>query len=115
ASEMDESGKMRFLAVTGEQRDPLVPEYPTVSESGLPGFKADFWWGYGGPAGMPEDVVRKLNAGIVEALKDPGFLQQIKANGNSPVGNTPEEFGKQIELDVAMWAEVAKAAGIKPE
>src|SRR5690606_13632335 len=71
ASEMDESGKMRFLAVTGEQRDPLVPEYPTVSESGLPGFKADFWWGYGGPAGMPEDVVRKLNAGIVEALKDP--------------------------------------------
>lgn len=115
AKEMDESGKMRFLAVTGDQRDPLVPEYPTVSESGLPGFKADFWWGYGGPAGMPDDVVRKLNAGIVEALKDPGFLKQIEANGNSPVGNTPEEFAQQIERDVAMWSQVARATGIKPE
>lgn len=115
AKEMDESGKMRFLAVTGDQRDSLVPEFPTVSESGLPGFKADFWWGYGGPAGMPDEVVRKLNHGIVEALKDPGFLKQIKANGNTPVGNTPEAFAKQIEQDAAMWAEVAKAAGIKPE
>jgi tripartite-type tricarboxylate transporter receptor subunit TctC len=115
ARDLAAAGKLRFIAVTGARRDPLTPNIPTVSESGLPGFNADFWWGYAGPPGLPKDVVRKLHFGITEALKSPDFIRQIQANGNSPVGNTPEEFAKVIASDVATWSAAARAAGIKPE
>lgn len=115
AREMTAAGRMKFLAVTGAQRDPLVPEVPTASESGLPGFVADFWWGYAGPAGMPAEAVRKLHDGIAEALKTPVLLNQIRMNGNIPVGNAPQEFARIIASDTATWTEAARAAGIKPE
>lgn len=115
AKEMADAGRMKFLAVTGAKRDPLAPTMPTISESGLPGFAADFWWGYAGPAGMPVDVVKKLHEGIVEALKTPTLLGQIRTNGNIPVGNTPEEFSKIIAGDVATWSAAAKAAGLTPQ
>jgi len=115
AKEMATAGRMKFLAVTGDKRDPLVPEIPTVGESGLPGFAADFWWGYAGPAGMPAEAVKKLHEGITEALKTQVLLNQIRTNGNIPVGNTPEEFARIIANDTAMWTTAAKAAGITPE
>jgi tripartite-type tricarboxylate transporter receptor subunit TctC len=86
-----------------------------VSESGLKGFAADFWWGYAGPAGMPAHVVQKLHDGITEALKTPLLLNQIRTNGNSPVGNTPEEFARIIAEDTSTWAAAAKVAGITPQ
>lgn len=115
ARDMAAAGRMKFLAVSGAKRDPLAPDVPTVAESGLPGFSADFWWGYAGPAGLPADVVRKLHAGIVEALGTPLLSQQVRTNGNIPVGNTPEAFAKLIADDTAMWKAAAKAAGITPK
>ncbi|HSV44755.1 MAG TPA: tripartite tricarboxylate transporter substrate binding protein [Ramlibacter sp.] len=115
ARDMTAAGRMKFLAVTGDKRDPLVPEAPTVGESGLPGFSADFWWGYGGPAGMPADIVKKLHEGIAEALKTEVLRNQIRTNGNIPVGNSPEEFARIIASDTAMWTAAAKAAGITPD
>ena len=115
AKELAAAGKMKFIAVSGQKRDPLAPDVPTINESGLPGFAADFWWGYAGPVGMPREVVRKLHEGIVEALKSPEFIRQILGNGNSPVGNSPEEFAKVIASDVQVWSNVARSAGIKPE
>jgi len=115
ANEMAAAGRMKFLATTGAKRDPLAPNVPTVGESGLPGFAADFWWGYGGPAGLPPAIVKTLHAAIVDALKSPEFIRQITANGNNPVGNTPEEFARIIASDVQMWAGAAKAAGVTPQ
>lgn len=115
AKDLAAAGRMKFLAVTGARRDPFVPDIPTVSENGLEGFSADFWWGYGGPAGMSSDIVKKLHDGIIDAMKTQALQNQIKANGNIPVGNSPEEFARIIANDVATWTAAARAAGITPQ
>ncbi len=115
AKEMAAAGKLKFLATTGAKRDLLAPDVPTVSESGLPGFVADFWWGYAGPAGMPADVVAKLHEGITEALKTQQLQDQIRINGNFPIGNTPQELARILTAETQYWADAAKAAGIAPQ
>jgi tripartite-type tricarboxylate transporter receptor subunit TctC len=108
-----ESGAIRLLAVTGEQRSPYVPNVPTVSESGFPGFKAPAWSGLMAPAGTPKPILQRLAAEVARAIKDPKFADQLNRRGIEPLGTSPEEFAAMISADIALWAEAVKIAGLK--
>jgi tripartite-type tricarboxylate transporter receptor subunit TctC len=107
-----ESGKLRALAVTGKTRSPLVPNIPTVAESGLPDYEATGWTGIVVPAKTPPDVVAKLNAAIVLALKSPDLRQALEKQAAEPIGSTPEEFASFIRKETDKWAKTIQAAGI---
>ncbi|WP_454690740.1 tripartite tricarboxylate transporter substrate binding protein [Achromobacter aloeverae] len=108
-----QSGKLKALAVTGAKRSPLLPNVPTVAESGVPGFVVNGWYGILAPAGTPSDVVNKISRDVAEALKDPTLSKQLASYGYEPVGSTPEEFGKYIDEEIDRWGAAVKAAGVK--
>jgi len=107
------SGRLNALAVTNPRRSPIVPNVPTVAESGLPGFEALQWFGIFAPAGTPKDVVAKLNADIVKAARLPDVRERMTTLGADVVGNTPVEFAAFQKADTAKWAKVVKASGAK--
>jgi tripartite-type tricarboxylate transporter receptor subunit TctC len=107
------AGKLRCLGATSRERSPLLPNVPTIAEQGVPGYDAVQWYGLMGPAGMPKDIVAKLNKAVVFALQDAGVRERFLASGADPVGNTPEEFSALVRSEVTKWAKVVKAAGIK--
>jgi tripartite-type tricarboxylate transporter receptor subunit TctC len=88
---------------------------PTIAESGLPGFNATAWQGLVGPAGMPPDVVKRLNEAFNRAMAMPAVREKLLAGGLDPVGGTPAEFGRFIESEIAKWTKIAKDVGAKPE
>lgn len=108
-------GKLRGLAVTGPKRSPAAPELPTMIESGFPGFEAGSWYGLYAPAGTPKEIVAKLHAELVKALKTPEMQHQLTAQGAEPIGNSPEEFSAFMRVEIAKWAKVIKDAGVKQE
>ena len=108
-------GRVRLIAVTGKQRSPAAPETPTVDESGVPGFEALNWNGIVGPAGLPRDIVNRLNRDIVRALGIAEVKERIAQQGNYPIADTPEQFTAYIKLEYDKWARVVKQAGIKPD
>jgi tripartite-type tricarboxylate transporter receptor subunit TctC len=107
-----ESGKLRVIAVTGSKRAPAAPGVPTVSESGLKGYVIEPWFGVVAPAGVPQDIVSRLNGTIVESLKAADVAQRLAALGYEPIGGTADEFARTIREDIAKYAEVVKRAGI---
>jgi len=109
------SGKLRAIAVTSLQRSPAAPEVPTVAESGFSGFEAGTWFGMLAPAAAPRDVVAKLHAEIVKALRQPDTRQRLASQGASAIGNTPGEFTAYISSEMEKWSKVLKAAGVKAE
>ncbi len=109
------SGKLRALAVTSAQRSALVPELPTVAESGMPGFEATGWYGLAAPARTPKPIVRKLNADANSALRSPELVDLLKAQGLEPVGGTPEAATELIRKDVERWTRLIRDAGIKQQ
>jgi tripartite-type tricarboxylate transporter receptor subunit TctC len=109
------SGEVRALAVSGARRSPGFPELPTVAEAGVPGYDAPTWSGVVGPAGMPRDIVMKLNTALNRVVTAPAFLQRFGVIGDEPAGGTPEEFGALIRNEVAKWADVIKRSGAKLE
>lgn len=108
------TGRLRALASTGAQRSPALPDLPTVAET-VPGYEASLWYGFVGPARMPAEVVRKLNAEIVAALNLPDVRERLAAQGVDVRSSTPEEFSKMLVADMARWAKVVERAGIKVE
>lgn len=106
------TGKLRVLAVIGEKRSPEIPDVPTMTQAGVPGFENAQWFGIVGPAGMPREIVKTLNAEIVKILSLPDVKENLTKLGLDPVGSTPEEFDAHIKLEVAKWAKVVKEAGI---
>lgn len=110
-----ESGSTRALAVTGAKRSPLLPNVPTVAELGFPGFAAGHWGGFFVPAGTPPAVIKKLNAGIVASLQDPKVREVLRGQGLEIIGNSPDEFRKEIDDEIELWSKVIKDSGIKPE
>jgi len=108
-------GKLRALAATGARRSSAAPDIPTVAESGIPGFEVTVWYGVSAPAMTPRAIVNRLNSEIVRALNSPDLRERLKSQGAEPVGNTPEQYTAFIQDEIAKWAKVIQAAGIKGE
>ena len=104
-------GKLKPLAVTSLKRSPLVPNLPTVSEAGVPGFEVIAWSGVIGPKGMPPAVVQKLNAAVNESLKSPHVVSGMRDLGYEVVGGTPAEFSTWVKRERAKWADVIRTSG----
>ena len=109
------SGKLRGIAVTSAKRSALVPELPTISESGLPGFETGAWQGIFAPHATPSAVIRLLNREIATAVHLPELKKQLAMEGGEPIANTPEEFAVWLRAEIAKWAKVVKAANIRVE
>jgi len=108
-----QAGKLRPIAVTTAKRFPLLPDYPTIAESGYPGFEALAWNGVMVPAGTPKPIIAKLNTEIGAILKDPDVVAKMQAQGFDLVGGTPEEFGALVKGETDRWAPVIKKVGLK--
>jgi len=106
-------GKLKGLAVTTLARVPAAPEFPTIAESGVPGFEVSAWDGILAPAGTPVAVIDRLNAAIRVALADPQVRAALIARGAQPVTSTPEEFARHIAAESDKWARVVRQAGAK--
>lgn len=109
------AGKLKALAVTTRRRSPVLPDVPTVSESGLPGFEVAPWWGVLAPAGTPRSVVQKLYTDISEVLKTDALKQQLGKQGAEPIGDTPEQFSASLKAEYDNWGKVVKEARIRIE
>jgi len=107
------NGKMRAIAVTSPKRTADLPSVPTIDESGFKGFEAVTWFGVAGPAGLPKDVVTKLNAAFNKALQDPEVKKKLASQGADVLGGTPEQFASLIHNDIARWGKVVKESGAK--
>jgi tripartite-type tricarboxylate transporter receptor subunit TctC len=109
------AGRVNALGVGNAKRVPSLPDFSTVAESGLPGFEAYAWAGMIGPAGMPRDVVVRLNKEIVAILNQKDVIDRMLADGTVPTPSSPEEFVAYMKSELKKWGEVVKLAGIKPE
>jgi tripartite-type tricarboxylate transporter receptor subunit TctC len=109
------AGKMKVIGVSGLQRSALLPEVPTVNESGVPGYEVNVWFGMQLPAGTPKPVVDRLNHDIVQLLKDPDTVQRFRAQGVEVVASTPEEFRAWVNKEVVKWTQLIKDANIRIE
>jgi tripartite-type tricarboxylate transporter receptor subunit TctC len=109
------AGKLQPLAVTGAQRSPAVPDVPTIAESGFPRFEATAWYGVLAPAGTPKPIIARLHGEIIKALAMPDVKERLGNVGFEIVGSTPEAFGAYIKTEIAKWAKVVRASGVKPE
>ncbi len=107
-------GKMKALAVTGDQRSPLLPDVPTMEEAGVKNVVVNSWQAVAAPKGMPADVRRKLRDGVVEAMNDPAVKPNLQDVGFEIVGNTPEQFEEFQAQELARWKKVIDTAGIEP-
>jgi tripartite-type tricarboxylate transporter receptor subunit TctC len=109
------AGRIRALGVTGAARSPLMPDIPSVSEAGLPGFEFDTWYGLFGPAKTPRAISAKINADVNRALRQPALRQRMAAIGVEPLGGAQEQFDRFFRKEVAKWSKVVVDAGIKSE
>ena len=109
------SGKLRALALTSATRSAVLPELPTISESGVPGYENTTWHGWLAPAGTPVAVVNRLNAEIATSLKAPDVLTRLATDGGEPVGSTPEQFARHITAEIGRWRKVIKDANLRFE
>ena len=109
------SGKARLLAVTTLRRATLLPEIPTIAESGFPGYEVNGWYGLLAPASTPREVIAKLNLEVAKVLELPSVKVAQLNSGRSlvPGGNSPEDFAANIKTEIARWEKVIKLAGIK--
>ncbi len=108
-------GRLRGIAVTGLKRSSALPDLPTVSESGLPGFESGSWQGLFAPAGTPVTVIRTLHRVTVDVVHLPEVVTQLARDGSEPVASTPEAFGELVASELAKWARVAKEARMQVE
>ena len=109
------AGKLRAIAVTSLKRAAALPDVPTISESGLPGFEASSWFGVLAPAGTPAPVVAKINADVNKWLQSPEARDQLLVQGANAAGGTPEQFAAHIRAETEKWAKVVKASGAKAD
>ena len=107
--------RLKALAVLGPRRAALLPEVPTIAESGLPGYALTNWFGLLAPAATPKETLFKIYNDTVKVLKEPDLRKKIADLGADVVGNSPEEFGAAMRAESAQWAEIIKAANIRAE
>jgi tripartite-type tricarboxylate transporter receptor subunit TctC len=109
------SGRLKALAVPGPKRSALLPEVPTIAESGLPGYALTNWFGLLAPIATPGDRLQKLSTDVIGILKEGELQKKIADLGADVVGNSAQEFGAAMRAESAQWAEIIKAAGIRAE
>ncbi len=113
AKSMSEGGKLKLLAVASPQRMPLIPDVPTVAESGVPGYEMGSWFGLLVPSKTPKPIVDRLSQEVNKAVNDPRFADKMKAHGLQVVGSTSEEMLAIMRADTRKWADLIQAVGIK--
>jgi tripartite-type tricarboxylate transporter receptor subunit TctC len=109
------NGKLRPLAVSSAERSPALPDVPTTGEAGVRGADAPLWFGVWGPAGIPADIVARINADVRRALRDPGVKQKLANLGNAPMDMSAQDFAKFVRSEIEDYQRVVRAAGIKPQ
>jgi tripartite-type tricarboxylate transporter receptor subunit TctC len=109
------AGRLRALAVTTATRSTVLPDLPTIAESGLPGYENSTWHGWLAPAGTPPAILNRLNAELVRSAKAPDLQEKLAADGGEGIGSTPEQFGRHLVAEIARWRKVVKDAGVTLE
>ncbi|SOZ39145.1 tripartite tricarboxylate transporter substrate binding protein [Cupriavidus neocaledonicus] len=109
------AGKFKPVAVTGQQRSTLLPNVPTVAESGVPGYEVNVWFGIQAPAGTPKEIVQKLNQEIAKALADPDIVKRFREQGVEVVGSSPTKFATLVEAEIQKWGSVVRDANVSLE
>lgn len=109
------SGRLRAIAVSTMKRSTLLADIPTIAEGGVPGYDSGSWNGLLAPAGTPKEIIARLNQESVKILHSPEMRERFAHEGAEPIGNSPAEFTAFIKSEIAKWAKVVKAAGIKAE
>ena len=109
------SGRLRALAVAGPKRTDVLPDVPTMKEAGVEGVEVPLWFGLLAPAGTPREIVQLLASNVAKAAQSKELHQKMVDQGADPVGNTPEEFQRQLEREVASWMEVVKVSGARAD
>jgi tripartite-type tricarboxylate transporter receptor subunit TctC len=109
------AGRLKALAVGSEKRSSFMPELPTIAESGVPGYAAEFWWGIAAPSKTPADIVSRLATELAKALQSLDLKQRFAAEGSEPATMSREQFTTFIAGDIARWRKVARDANIKPD
>jgi tripartite-type tricarboxylate transporter receptor subunit TctC len=109
------AGRLRIVAIASSTRSPVDKNLPTIAEAGLTGFDADIWFGFMGPAGLPADIVRRMNAELNRIVRLPDVAARLTDQLFDVRTGTPEEFGALVKSDVAKWAKVIRDGNIKPE
>lgn len=107
------AGTLTALAVTSAERDPVLPQVPTIAEQGVAGFDAPAWWGFLAPAKVPAAILNRMHAELLKALNDPTVRERMAAQGMNRVGSSPQEFASFIEDQRNKWAKVVKDFNIK--
>ena len=107
------AGRMKVLGVASSKRSSQLPEVPTISEAGVPGFEAENWFGLFVPAQTPKKIIARLNEAIVKVMRSPEIQKQFIALGAEPVGNSPEEFAAFVRRDMEKYAKVVRISGAK--
>jgi tripartite-type tricarboxylate transporter receptor subunit TctC len=108
-------GRLRPIAVTSTKRSPVLPELPTIVESGVPGYEFSAWYAVLAPAGTPKPIVSAWNAAIVKALRSPEMADRIAREGAEVIASSPEAFAAFMRTEIAKWAKVVKDNGLKVE
>jgi tripartite-type tricarboxylate transporter receptor subunit TctC len=106
-------GRLRPLAVTGAERFFAVPDVPTIAETAVPGYLVTAWQGLMAPAGLPDPILRRLNAEVVATLKEPEVVERLRMLGNDPRPTTPEEFKARMAADIAKWTAVVDSTNFE--
>jgi tripartite-type tricarboxylate transporter receptor subunit TctC len=109
------SGKLRALALLGKERYPDLPDVPTAAESGMAEFEVDTWYGVLAPAGVPREIVARLNGDLVRMMRAPEMRERLAPMGIQPLASTPDEFGAFLQNEVARWGKVVREAGAQVE
>lgn len=109
------SNRLRALAVTGVRRSSELPEVPTMSEAGLPGYALNTWFGVVGPAGIPEVIVKRLNESVTAIVKETATAKYLVSLGLEPATSTPQEFDASFRRELPKFSSIVKSAGIKPQ
>jgi tripartite-type tricarboxylate transporter receptor subunit TctC len=109
------NGNLRMLAVTSAERSTLVPEVPTIAESGVAGFEAVLRYGLVAPAGTPRAIIDRLNKELKAALASDELRRRLAIEGAEPLPSSPEEYGADIDREETQWAKVVKASGARAE
>src|SRR5690606_37652866 len=110
-----QSGQLRALAVSTAQRSSIAPDLPSMREAGVKDFDLNSWNGYFGPAGMPPEIVARLNAAINQIVSDPQVRQRLAGLGFDAFSGTPESFATFVSEQLDLWGTLIKDAGIQPQ